>query len=91
MVWLNSQAFAVAGIPEDTPNPPEGELLRDPDGRFAGCAGDAAGDLIESLKELYRSGLFKLRFSGALVNALGNHRDPGMVEYLACCPEYRTL
>jgi predicted amidohydrolase YtcJ len=128
MVWLNSQAFAAAGIPENTPNPPGGEFLRGPDGRLAGCASDAAadlvrkkmppldkkyrqkialaaqdkllgfgitgvqdasttGDLVESLKELYRSGLFKLRFSGALANALGKQRDPGMAEYLACCPE----
>jgi predicted amidohydrolase YtcJ len=128
MVWLNSRALAVAGITEDTPNPPGGEFLRGPNGRLTGCASDAAadlvrnkippldkkyrqkillaaqdkllgfgitgvqdasttGDLVESLKELYRSGLFKLRFSGALVNALGDHKDPGMEEYLACCPE----
>jgi predicted amidohydrolase YtcJ len=45
------------------------------------------GDLVESLKELYRSGLFRLRFSGALVNALGDHAAPGTAAYLARCPE----
>jgi predicted amidohydrolase YtcJ len=128
MVWLNTRALTVAGITEDTPNLPEGEFLRGPDGRLTGCAsGTAAGlvrknippfdksyrqkillaaqdkllgfgitgvqdasttrDLAESLKALYQSGLFKLRFSGALINALGDHADPGMAEYLACCPE----
>jgi predicted amidohydrolase YtcJ len=44
-------------------------------------------DLAESLTTLYQSGLFKLRFSGALVNALGDHADPGMADYLDRCPE----
>jgi predicted amidohydrolase YtcJ len=128
MVWLNSGALAAAGVTEETPNPPGGEFLRGPDGRLAGCASDAAadlvrkkippfdkkyrqkillaaqdklfrfgvtgvqdasstGDLLESLKALYRSGLFKLRVSGALVNALGDRADPGMAEYLARGPE----
>ncbi|MDR2631083.1 MAG: amidohydrolase [Spirochaetaceae bacterium] len=128
MVWLNSRALAAAGITEETPNPPGGEFLRGPDGRLAGCASDAAADLVrkkippcdkkyrqkillaaqdkllgfgvtgvqdasstedlvESLKELYRSGLFKLRVSGALINALGDHADPGMAKCLARGPE----
>jgi predicted amidohydrolase YtcJ len=128
MVWLNSRAFAAAGIGEETPNSPGGEFLRGPEGRLSGCATDAAADLVrerippfdrkyrqkillaaqdkllgfgvtgvqdacttremaENLKELYRAGLYKLRFSGALVNALGDHADPLMAEYLARCPE----
>jgi predicted amidohydrolase YtcJ len=44
-------------------------------------------ELTELLKELYTGSLFKLRFSGALVNALGPHADPAMAAYLASCPE----
>ena len=29
-IWVNSKALALAGITKDTPNPPRGEIVRDP-------------------------------------------------------------
>jgi predicted amidohydrolase YtcJ len=34
--WVNSAALAAAGITADTPDPPEGAIARDPDGRPCG-------------------------------------------------------
>jgi predicted amidohydrolase YtcJ len=44
-------------------------------------------ELAERLKELYTDTLFKLRFSGALVNAVGPDADPAVVPYLDSCPQ----
>lgn len=39
------------------------------------------------LKELYEKGMYKLRFHGALRNALGQNADPKLYEYFLKCPE----
>jgi predicted amidohydrolase YtcJ len=44
--WANSKALALAGITQDTPNPLNGEIVRDP------ATGDATGALKESASAL---------------------------------------
>jgi predicted amidohydrolase YtcJ len=44
--WANSKALALAGITRDTPNPPNGTIVRDP------ATGEATGALKESAAEL---------------------------------------
>ncbi len=44
--WANSQALALAGITTDTPNPPGGEIVRDP------ATGQPTGILLERAMEL---------------------------------------
>lgn len=46
-VWVNSLALEAAGIDADTPNPPGGVIVRDPDtGKPTGILFDSAGDLV---------------------------------------------
>lgn len=46
--WANSKALAMAGITKDTPNPPNGVVVRDPQ------TGEATGALKEAASELVR-------------------------------------
>jgi predicted amidohydrolase YtcJ len=45
-VWVNSKALALAGITRDTPNPPNGEIVKDPK------TGEPTGHLKESASRL---------------------------------------
>jgi len=45
-VWVNSKALALAGITRDTPNPPNGEIVKDPK------TGEPTGHLKESAARL---------------------------------------
>jgi predicted amidohydrolase YtcJ len=45
--WANSRAFELAGIREDSPDPPHGSLGRDSDGRLTGILFEEAVSLIE--------------------------------------------
>lgn len=46
-VWVNSKALAMAGITKDTPNPPNGEVVKDPrTGEPTGHLKEAASDLV---------------------------------------------
>lgn len=45
-VWVNSKALALAGITRDTPNPPNGEVVKDP------RTGEPTGHLKESATDL---------------------------------------
>lgn len=128
LIWVNSCAFAAAGITDNTRNPEDGEFMRTADGALQGCASDGAANRIKAaipettdeqwqqaflaaqeqlfrfgvtsindmattlrdvrnLKTLYEEGRYKLRFHGALENALGGDASPEMQEYLEHCPE----
>lgn len=47
--WANSHALERAGITQDTPDPPDGRIERDPDGRPSGTLHEGAMELVERL------------------------------------------
>lgn len=47
--WANSKALAMAGITRDTPDPPNGKIVRDSSGDATGALKESAGDLIANL------------------------------------------
>lgn len=48
--WANSKALALAGIKKDTPNPPNGAIVRDPNsGEATGALKESAGRLVGKL------------------------------------------
>ena len=49
-VWVNSKALALAGITKDTPNPPNGEIVKDPrTGEPTGHLKESATDLLDKV------------------------------------------
>jgi predicted amidohydrolase YtcJ len=48
-VFVNSRAFAVAGVTDSTPDPPGGRFEHDSAGRLTGFVGDAAARVFEKL------------------------------------------
>ena len=44
--WVNSKALEIAGITADTPDPDDGRIERDPDGRPSGALQEGAVDLV---------------------------------------------
>jgi predicted amidohydrolase YtcJ len=49
-VWVNSKTLALAGIERDTPDPANGEIVRDPaTGEAIGTLRETAGELVEPL------------------------------------------
>jgi len=47
-IWVNSKVLAMAGITKDTPNPPNGEIVKDPrTGEPTGHLKESAADLID--------------------------------------------
>ncbi|BBX35019.1 metal-dependent glycoprotease [Mycolicibacterium mageritense DSM 44476 = CIP 104973] len=59
--WVNSRALQIAGITDDTPDPPGGRIERDADGAATGMLQEAAMDLVAAHvprpteDELYRA------------------------------------
>jgi hypothetical protein len=45
--WVNTRAIEIAGITDDTPDPYDGRIERDPDGSASGSLHDGAMDLVE--------------------------------------------
>ena len=44
--WANSKALAMAGITRETPDPPNGKIVRDENGEATGALKEAAGHLV---------------------------------------------
>jgi len=93
--WANSKALALAGITKDTPNPPNGEIVRDPaTGEPTGALKESASSLVEkvipkpdhvAVLNAYRSGM---RF--AAQNGITRvHSAGGDFEELATLDELR--
>ena len=47
--WANSKALAMAGIKRETPDPPNGKIVRDNNGEATGALQESAGDLVAKL------------------------------------------
>ena len=47
--WANSKALAMAKITRETPDPPNGKIVRDEKGEATGALKESAGDLVASL------------------------------------------
>lgn len=45
--WANSKALALAGITRNTPDPPNGKIVRDANGEATGALKERAGELVE--------------------------------------------
>lgn len=66
-VWVNSAALAAAGITANTPHPPGGLILKDPDtGRPNGILMENAGDLLFDLALAPTPELEELHYEGLL-------------------------
>ena len=50
-VWANSRALALAGITAETPDPPGGKILREPDGTPSGVLLESAGERVRALSD----------------------------------------
>ena len=49
--WYNSNAFALAGITRDTPDPPDGRFSRDADGELSGMVAENARGVFSTIGE----------------------------------------
>lgn len=47
--WANSKALALAGITKQTPDPPNGKIVRDANGEATGALKESAGDVVARL------------------------------------------
>jgi predicted amidohydrolase YtcJ len=47
--WANSKALEMAGITRNTPDPPNGKIVRDQNGEATGALKEAAGELVSKL------------------------------------------
>ena len=92
--WANSKALSMAGIDRNTPDPPNGKIVRDANGDATGALKEAAGDLVERLmpKPTREERLTALRKGLHEANRLGVvrvHSAGGDFEYLDLYDELR--
>jgi predicted amidohydrolase YtcJ len=92
--WANSKALAMAGIDQNTPDPPNGKIVRDSKGEATGALKEAAGDLVERLmpKPTREERLAALRKGFHQANQFGVvrvHSAGGDFEYLDLYDELR--
>jgi predicted amidohydrolase YtcJ len=71
--WVNSKALAVAGITRETPDPPNGKIMRDDKGEATGALQESAADLIDKLTPVptHEERLAALRLGMAEANKFG--------------------
>ncbi|MCC6174805.1 MAG: amidohydrolase [Chloroflexi bacterium] len=50
-IWANSRALAMAGIGPDTPDPPGGRIVREPDGTPTGVLLESAAEAVRALAD----------------------------------------
>lgn len=66
-VWVNSMALATAGIDENSPNPPGGIILKDPEtGKPNGILMESAGDILFEMALAPTPELEQLHYDGLL-------------------------
>lgn len=92
--WANSKALSMAGVDRNTPDPPNGRIVRDANGDATGALKEAAGDLVERLmpKPTREERLTALRKGLHEANRLGVvrvHSAGGDFEYLDLYDELR--
>jgi predicted amidohydrolase YtcJ len=93
-VWVNSKALELAGITNDTPDPPDGRIDRDPKtGEAVGSLQEGASALVEAVKPeaTDEERLEALRYSIGLLNGLGITAIQDAIVYENDLKTYRTL
>lgn len=71
--WANSKALAMAGITRQTPDPPNGKIVRDAKGEATGALKESAGDLVANMmpKPTREQRLAALRLGMQAANKVG--------------------
>jgi len=71
--WANSKALTMAGITRETPDPPNGTIVRDDKGEATGALKESAGDLVAKLmpKPTHEQRLAALRLAMHEANKFG--------------------
>jgi predicted amidohydrolase YtcJ len=94
--WANSKALALAGITKDTPNPPNGEIVRDPaTGEATGVLKESASALVEKVvpkpDHVAKLNAYRAAMRAAVQNGLTRvHSAGGDFEELATLDELRN-